>query len=94
MFQSISELFSKHDIPLDNCLAIAVDNTNANVGCRNSLKTRLTAANPSIYTSGCVCHMIHNAAGRGAAQLQVCLIGVQPNVKYGILLCSVIILTN
>lgn len=71
MYNSIMEVLSKFDIPLKNCVALGVDNTNANVGAHNSLKTLLTRENPSIYTSGCVCHMIHNAASHGAAKLQV-----------------------
>lgn len=73
MFNTVTGVLEDFKIPLDNCLAIAVDNTNANVGAHNSLSSRLTAANPSIYTSGCVCHMIHNAAACGAAKLQVSL---------------------
>ena len=71
MYTSITKVLQEHQIPLGNCLAIAVDNTNANVGAHNSLSSRLTADNPSIYTSGCVCHIIHNAASCGASKLQV-----------------------
>ena len=42
--------------------AFGVDNTNTNIGERNSIKSRVTAINPSIYFVGCPCHIIHNAA--------------------------------
>lgn len=71
IFQSIMTLFEKLDVPIANCIAIAVDNASVNVGSNNSLKTRLTAANPSIYVSGCPCHIIHNAATHGSKTLQV-----------------------
>lgn len=31
-----------------------------NLGCRNSIKTRIKAVNPAIYVMGCPCHIVHN----------------------------------
>ena len=41
-----------------------------NVGRHNSIRTRLEAKYSPLYTLGCTCHFIHNAAHYGAKQLQ------------------------
>ena len=43
-----------------------VDNTNSNIGAKNSIKSRVTQVNPSIYFVGCPCHIVHNAAQKAA----------------------------
>ena len=62
IFEKIDETLQVNEIPWDNCTAFGVDNTNTNIGARNSIKSRVTAINPSIYFVGCPCHIIHNAA--------------------------------
>ena len=54
--------------PWLNCTAVGVDNTSANIGVRNSLKTRIQHCNSSVYFNGCPCHIVHNAAQKGAEQ--------------------------
>lgn len=71
MYQGIKDVFKTHGIPLSNCVALGVDNTNSNVGCRNSLKTKITADNPSVYVAGCVCHILHNSGKKGGEILKV-----------------------
>lgn len=56
------------DNPWINCTALGVDNTSANIGVRNSLKTRIQSRNSSVYFNGCPCHILHNAAQKGADQ--------------------------
>lgn len=48
--------------PWNFCTSVGVDNTSVNIGVRNSLKTRITRRNPSVFFNGCPCHIIHNAA--------------------------------
>ena len=60
LYQGNKDVFKTHGIPLSNCVSLGFDNTNSNVGCRNSLKTKITADNPSVYVAGCVCHILHN----------------------------------
>ena len=43
-----------------------MDNTNANIGDRNSLKTRARAKNEDIIIAGCPCHILHNASGKAS----------------------------
>ena len=57
--------------PWINCTAVGIDNTSVNIGVRNSLKVRIQARNSSVYFNGCPCHMIHNAAQKGAGQFSV-----------------------
>ena len=53
-------------IPWDNCTSFGVDNTNSNIGAKNSIKSRVLQLNPSIYFIGCLCHIIHNATQKAA----------------------------
>ena len=47
IFQKMQSALEKHDISWMNCIGIAVDNTSVNVGCRNSIKTRVHAGSKS-----------------------------------------------
>jgi hypothetical protein len=58
---------SKHDVSWVNCVSIGVDNTSVNMGCRNSIKTRIVQKNPAVYVMGCPCHILHNTAGKAAS---------------------------
>ena len=69
-FDKIEEVFSSKSIPWYNCVAFSVDSTSVNVGRHNSIKTRLEAKNPALFTLGCPCHFIHNAAHKAAKQLE------------------------
>ena len=48
-------------------MAIGLDNTNVNIGRKNSLKSRILEENESVYIQGCPCHIIHNTAKQGAS---------------------------
>ena len=72
MYQGITDVLNKYDVPLTNCVGICLDNTNANMGCSNLIRTRITKDNPSVYVNGCICHILHNAARKGSATLRVC----------------------
>lgn len=71
MYDGVKSVLGQFGVPLENCVAVAVDNTNANMGAHHSLKTLMTKDNPSVYFSGCVCHILHNAASKGSRKLQV-----------------------
>ena len=59
IFAKMHEVLSKHCISWSNCVGIGLDNTSVNMGCRNSIKTRVVQQNPSIYVMGCPCHIVH-----------------------------------
>ena len=49
-----------------HCTAFGVDNTNTNIKAKNSIKSRVRALNPTVYFVECPCHIIQNAAQKGA----------------------------
>lgn len=71
MYNGMIHVLDKNAIPLSNCVALGVDNTNSNIGQHNSLKTRITRENPSIHVAGCICHILHNSAKKGGEVLTV-----------------------
>ena len=64
IFTKMEEALQKHEIPWLNCVGVGVDNTSVNMGCNNSIMTRLKQVNASVYVMGCPCHIIHNTAGK------------------------------
>ena len=64
-------MFSNKSVPWSNCIALSVHSTSVNVGRHNSIKTSFEAKNPSLYTRGCPCHFLHNAAHKGAKELEL-----------------------
>ena len=62
IFDKINDTLSELNIPWNHCTSFGVDNTNTNIGAKNSLKSRTLEKNPAIYFVGCPCHIIHNAA--------------------------------
>ena len=48
--------------PWSLCTSVGIDNTSVNIGVRDSLKSRITKRNSSVYFCGCPCHIIHNTA--------------------------------
>ena len=65
IFSKMEAALTKHDISWVNCVGISLDNTSVNMGCHNSIKTRVQHANLAIYIMGCPCHIVvHNIAGK------------------------------
>ena len=69
MYDAMTERLDFMEQPWNNCVAVGVDNTNANIGKKNSIKSRLAVVNNSIYIQGCPCHIIHNTAKAGCSAL-------------------------
>ena len=59
MFSSVDKEIKKIHIPWEYCLA-DVDNTNANIGDHNSMKSRALQENSTTIKSGCVWPFLHN----------------------------------
>ena len=57
---------TEHAVPWSNCVGFSVDNTSMNMGTHNSIISRVLTKNPSCYFMGCLCHIIHNTAHKGA----------------------------
>ena len=65
LFQVINN-FIRDSIDWQNVIAVGLDNTNVNMGCNNSIKTRVLEKNPNSFIAGCNCHLSHLAAVKGA----------------------------
>ena len=63
MLDSIDAKITKHDVSWENVSGLSVDNTNANIGNGNCLKTRVLTNNAEVVIAGCLCHIHYNAAG-------------------------------
>lgn len=70
IFSKMQDALQKHEISWINCVGIALDNTSVNMGCRNSIKTRMQAVNGAVYVMGCPCHIVHNIAGKASAAFE------------------------
>ena len=66
IFQHVDALFHKYEISWNSVTGLGVDNTNVNIGARDSIKSRVLAKQPNVVFAGCPCHMLHNAAAKGA----------------------------
>ena len=64
IFSKMHGVMEKHEISWNNCVGVSVDNTSVNMGCNNSIKTRVLQENKAIYIMGCPCHIIHNTGGK------------------------------
>ncbi|KAK7504777.1 hypothetical protein BaRGS_00003805 [Batillaria attramentaria] len=69
IFNLIKREFEVHEIPFRNCLALGCDNANVMVGAEKGVYGCMAKENPNVYLSGCVCHLIHIAAEKGASCL-------------------------
>ena len=71
IFTKINSTLENFDISWNRCVSFGVDNTNVNIGQRNSIKTRVHHYNPSVYFVGCPCHMVHNTASKASDSFEV-----------------------
>ena len=69
IFNLIEAEFKAHKIPWENCLALGADNAPVMVGRDKGVYGHMSRKNPSIFMAGCVFHLIHIAAEKGAACL-------------------------
>ena len=70
LFNKTDEAFSKDGIDWCNVISCVLDNTNSNMGCKNSLKSRILEKNSSCFVAGCNCHLVHLSAGKGGQAYQ------------------------
>ena len=68
IYVKINDILSLYDIDWKMYIAFGVDNTNVNVGRRNSIRTRVHQENE--FFVGCPCHMVHNTACKAVEVFQ------------------------
>ena len=66
IFTKLDAALTKHILQWSRCVGVSVDNTNVNVGKRDSIMTRVLERNKSVYFMGCPCHIIHNCASHSS----------------------------
>ena len=54
----------------DNLVIIGLDNTNSNMGTRNSIKSRILKKNTHVSVAGCSCDLAHLVAGASGQAYQ------------------------
>ena len=69
LFQSLTNHFEQFNVPFTNIIGYAADGANTMMGCNSGVKTRMEAANPSIFVMRCTCHSAHLAASYVCATL-------------------------
>lgn len=67
-----SELIAAN-IPWQNCLGLGSDNASVMSGHKNGVIAFIKEKHPSACLMGCVCHLIHIAAEKGANALPFCI---------------------
>ena len=67
LFEAINRTLTKDGLDCYNIFSVGLDNTNANIGDKNSIKSRILEKNFSSFITGCYCHLSHLAAGRGGS---------------------------
>jgi len=67
IFTAMDDALFSRDILWHQCIGLSMDNASVNMGKHNSIKSRVTHLEKSIYVMGCPCHIIHNV-GQKASQ--------------------------
>ena len=70
IFATIEDAFAKCGISFQNCVGIGLDNTSVNMGCRNSIRSRIMQKNSAVYVTGCPCHIVHNIAVKASVAFE------------------------
>ena len=65
LFNAIDAQIVKDVLDWENLDSIGLDNTNSNMGNKNSIKSRILEKNPECVIAGCNCHLSHLAACKG-----------------------------
>lgn len=62
IFDVLDEKFQNDSMIWHNAVSLSVNNTNAMIGCNNSIALHCRNKNPDIFISGCACHLAHITA--------------------------------
>ena len=70
LFQVVDGVLIKDKLNWSKCISFGIDNCNTNIGCNNSMQTRILNESKSCFIAGCSCHLAHLAAGAGGRAFQ------------------------
>ena len=91
IFSKMEEVLVKHSIPWKYCVGIGLDNTSVNMGCRNSIRSRIETRNPAVSVIGCPCHIVHNIATKaGEAYQKACWYSICDCIYYFFVVVAVL----
>ena len=66
LFEAIDGTLTKDGLDWDNIVGVGLDNTNANIGNKNSIKSRILE-NACCFVADCNCHLSYLAAERSGS---------------------------
>ena len=66
IFSRTESVIDYLEVPWENCVGFSLDNASANMGIRNSIKSRIIAKSETCYIMDYPCQIIHNAAHQGS----------------------------
>lgn len=69
IFQTLKDIFAKHEIPLHHVFGFTSDTTNVMMGKHNSVQALLKKEIPHFVVIGCTCHLIHLATSHAFRKL-------------------------
>ncbi|RXM28729.1 SCAN domain-containing protein 3 [Acipenser ruthenus] len=69
LFNTITTKLIADGIELKNVVGFATDGAIVMTGAHNSVASRFIAANPDIFVSKCICHVLHLCANKGIEEL-------------------------
>lgn len=69
IFGLLDQALTEHKIPWKNVICFSADNAAVMMGVHNGVAAYVKEKNPEVYVNGCVCHLLHLAAEKGAQQL-------------------------
>lgn len=70
IYNLLNDEFLSQGIPWSNVISFGMDNASVMSGMNKGVAGFLSRKQPSIYMSGCMCHLMHLAAQKGAGDLQ------------------------
>jgi hypothetical protein len=82
IFTLLDDDLKKRNVSWNNCIAFESDNASVMTGCNKGVFGHITMVNPSVYLSGCSCHLIHLAAKKGADMLPISFDDLLVDISY------------
>ena len=70
IFTAIDSTVTNDGVDWNSLVSIGLDNTNSNMGIRNSIKSTILQKNSDLFVAGCSFHLAHLAAGAGGQAYQ------------------------
>ena len=82
IFQLLDAALKAHKIPWKNCICFSCDNASVMTGIREGVAAYVKRQNPDVFVLGCICHRLHLAAEKGAANLPFTPVDVLVKIFY------------